>query len=60
MDHFVKDMEIALAEAERMGLVLPGLKLVDELYRRLQAQGHGCDGTQALYLALEAMSQKPA
>jgi len=58
VDHFVKDMEIALAEAERMGLVLPGLKLVDELYHTLQAQGHGHDGTQALYLALEAMSQK--
>jgi 3-hydroxyisobutyrate dehydrogenase len=60
VDHFIKDMEIALAEAKRMGLVLPGLKLVDELYRTLQTQGHGRDGTQALYLALEAMSQKPA
>jgi 3-hydroxyisobutyrate dehydrogenase len=58
VDHFVKDMEIALAEAERAGLVLPGLKLVDELYRTLQAQGHGRDGTHALYLALEAMSKK--
>src|ERR1017187_5632691 len=60
VDHFVKDMEIALAEAEHAGLVLPGLKLVDELYRTLQAQGNGRNGTQALYLALEAMSQKPA
>ncbi len=60
VDHFIKDMEIALAEADRMGLVLPGLKLVDELYRTLQTQGHGRSGTQALYLALEAMSQKPA
>jgi 3-hydroxyisobutyrate dehydrogenase len=60
VDHFIKDMEIAMAEAERMQLKLPGLKLVDELYRTLQAQGHGRDGTQALYLALEAMSQKPA
>jgi 3-hydroxyisobutyrate dehydrogenase len=58
VDHFIKDMEIALAEAERMGLMLPGLKLVNELYRTLQAQGHGRDGTQALYLALEAMSKK--
>ena len=58
VDHFIKDMEIALAEAERMGLVLPGLKLVDELYRTLQAQGHGRNGTQALYLALETMSKK--
>jgi 3-hydroxyisobutyrate dehydrogenase len=58
VDHFIKDMEIALAEAERMDLVLPELKLVDELYRTLQAQGHGRDGTQALYLALEAMAKK--
>src|SRR5260221_2275039 len=55
VDHFIKDMEIALAEADRLGLVLPGLKLVDKLYRTLQTQGHDRSGTQALYLALEAM-----
>lgn len=60
VDHFIKDMEIALVEADRMGIALPGLKLVDELYRTLQAQGHGRSGTQALYLALESMSRKPA
>ncbi len=60
VDHFIKDLEIALAEAARMGLVLPGLKLADELYRKLQSQGHGRDGTQALYLALESLSRKPA
>jgi 3-hydroxyisobutyrate dehydrogenase len=58
VDHFVKDMEIALAEAERMHLALPGLKLVHELYRAVQAQGHGRSGTHALYLALEAISTK--
>ncbi len=58
VDHFVKDMEIALAEAERMKLTLPGLKLVHELYRAVQAQGHGKSGTHALYLALEAKSKK--
>lgn len=57
VDHFVKDMEIALAEADRMNLTLPGLKLVHDLYRALQAQGHGKSGTHALYLALEAMSK---
>jgi len=60
VDHFVKDMEIALAEADRMNLTLPGLKLVHQLYRAVQAQGHGKSGTHALYLALEAMSKKPA
>jgi 3-hydroxyisobutyrate dehydrogenase len=58
VDHFVKDMEIALVEAERMKLTLPGLKLVRELYLAVQAQGHGKCGTHALYLALEAMSSR--
>ncbi len=58
VDHFVKDMEIALAEAERMNLTLPGLKLAHDLYRAVQEQGHGRSGTHALYLALEAMSKK--
>ena len=58
MDHFVKDMEIALAEAERMNLTLPGLKLAHDLYRAVQEQGHGRSGTHALYVALEAMSKK--
>lgn len=58
VDHFVKDMEIALTEADRMNLTLPGLKLVHELYHAVQAQGHGKSGTHALYLALEAMAKE--
>ena len=56
VDHFVKDMTIALDEAARMQIALPGLALARQLYVALQAQGHGRDGTQALILALEAMS----
>ena len=56
VEHFIKDMGIALAEAERMDLVLPGLSLVRELYVAAMAQGHGRKGTQALILALEAVS----
>ncbi|MDE3224090.1 MAG: NAD(P)-dependent oxidoreductase [Nitrospirota bacterium] len=56
VDHFVKDMEIALEEAGRMNLALPGLALVRQLYAAVQAQGHGRDGTQALLLALETLS----
>ena len=56
VEHFIKDMGIALAEAERMELVLPGLALVRELYVAAKAQGHGRKGTQALILALEAVS----
>jgi 3-hydroxyisobutyrate dehydrogenase len=46
--HFIKDMAIALAEAERMGLALPGLAQAKALYDRLAASGHDDEGTQAL------------
>jgi len=56
VEHFIKDMGIALAEAERLGLSLPGLALAHQLYLALRAQGHGRDGTQALQLALARLS----
>jgi 3-hydroxyisobutyrate dehydrogenase len=56
VEHFVKDMGIALAEARRMNLCLPGLALAHQLYVALQAQGHGRDGTHALELALAGLS----
>lgn len=56
VEHFIKDMGIALDEANRMGLSLPGLALAKQLYVALKAQGHGRDGTQALMLALAELS----
>ena len=56
VDHFVKDMGIALAEAKRARLSLPGLALVEQLYVSLQAQGHGGEGTHSLILALASLS----
>jgi 3-hydroxyisobutyrate dehydrogenase len=56
VEHFVKDMGIALREAERMNLALPGLALARQLYVALSAQGHGRSGTQALALALATLS----
>jgi 3-hydroxyisobutyrate dehydrogenase len=56
VDHFVKDMGLALAEAERLRLALPGLALAHQLYVALQAQGHGRSGTQALVHALATLS----
>ena len=47
--HFIKDMTIALEEATRMKLDLPGLALARSLYERLMEGGFGEDGTQALY-----------
>lgn len=48
-EHFIKDLGIALAEAGRMGLDLPGLALARRLYDGLAARGHGRDGTQVLF-----------
>ncbi len=56
VEHFVKDMGIALDEAARMGLTLPGLTLAHDLYQRVQRLGHGRSGTHALMLALEELS----
>ncbi|MFQ5425666.1 MAG: NAD(P)-dependent oxidoreductase [Gaiellales bacterium] len=56
VEHFIKDMGIALAEARRMGLAMPGLALAHELYVALQAQGGGRKGIQALVLALASLS----
>ena len=56
VEHFIKDMGIALEESKRMGLSMPGLALAHQLYLSLQALGHGRDGTQALQLALAAMA----
>lgn len=50
--HFVKDMGIALAEAQRMNLSLPGLALVNQFYVVAQAMGYENLGTQGLYRVL--------
>lgn len=46
--HFIKDLKIALDEAEKMQLDLPATKLATELYERLADEGFENDGTQAL------------
>jgi 3-hydroxyisobutyrate dehydrogenase len=56
VDHMVKDLGIALAEAQRSRIALPGLALANQLYLALQAQGRGRDGTQALVHALASLS----
>lgn len=47
--HFLKDMDIALKEAEMMKLDLPGLKLARSMYHELVSQGLDNKGTQVLY-----------
>ena len=59
VEHFIKDMRIALDEAARMNLALPGLALAEQLYQALAAQGYVRDGTQALVLALAQLNNQP-
>ena len=56
IDHFIKDLGIAVKEAEIMALRLPGLQLAKSLYERVSDIGHGKSGTQALILALQDIS----
>ncbi len=49
IEHFIKDLGIALAEAHCMQLDLPGASLARKLYEQLAAQGYGRNGTQALF-----------
>jgi 3-hydroxyisobutyrate dehydrogenase len=56
VEHFIKDMGIALEESRKMGIVMPGLALANQLYLAVQAQGYGRKGTHALMLALEHLS----
>lgn len=56
VEHFIKDLGIALDEAARMQLALPGLAQARQLYEAVQAQGHGRLGTQALWLALQRLN----
>lgn len=47
--HFLKDMKIALEEAEKMNIQLPGLALAYELYDRLSDELKQTTGTQIIY-----------
>ena len=46
--HFIKDLKIALDEAEKQQIALPGTALAKELYEKLANEGYENDGTQAL------------
>ena len=57
IEHFIKDLGIALAESRRMNLSLPGTALAEQLYIAARAQGLGLEGTHALALAMAQVSQ---
>ena len=54
--HFIKDLGIALEEARRMRLALPGLALAHQLYIAASALGLDELGTQGLYKVFEQMN----
>ncbi|MEM7229683.1 MAG: NAD(P)-dependent oxidoreductase [Planctomycetota bacterium] len=56
IEHFLKDLGIALDEADRLGLALPGLALARQLYRAASGQGYDRKGTQALLCVLEHLN----
>ena len=56
VDHFVKDLGIALAEARAMQVAVPAVALVEQLCVALQAAGHGRDGTQSLVSLVASLS----
>ena len=55
VDHFIKDLGIAVQETVMMKIQLPGLELAKSLYEKVSIMGHGKSGTQALLLALQDM-----
>lgn len=54
--HFVKDMKIALEEAERLSIALPGLALTRQFYSAAVAEGLAEQGTQALYRVYQRLN----
>ena len=56
VEHFEKDLGIALEESRRMGISMPGLALVRQFYVALKSQGHSRLGYHSLLLALEQLS----
>ena len=56
IDHFVKDLGLALLEARRMELPLAGTALAQQLYVAAQSQGFGQKGTQALLATLDRLA----
>lgn len=55
IDHFLKDLDIAIMQAQTYDIKLPGLALAYKLYHLLQKEGQGKSGTQALIHALKLL-----
>jgi len=49
VEHLIKDLKIALAEAEQMHLNLPGLALAKSLFEKMADRGLQRNGTQGIF-----------
>ena len=57
VDYQLKDLHIAAETAHELGVALPAAALAETLFRAASAQGHGTDGTQALYEVLRRLGR---
>ncbi len=57
--HYIKDLGIALAEAKKMGLALPGLAQAEQFYRAASGTGWDRKGTQIVSEVLRRLNGLP-
>jgi len=55
VDYQLKDLKIAHEAAHALGVPMPGASLAETLFRAASAQGHGRDGTQAVYHVIRGL-----
>ena len=55
VDYQLKDLALAHEAAHELGVPLPGAALAETLMRAASAQGHGRDGTQAVYHVIRGL-----
>ena len=60
IDHFVKDLGIAIDECRAIGIEPPGLIVAQKLYQMAQEADLGRHGTHALYQVYEAAKGAPS
>ena len=56
VEHFIKDMGIAIEECDQMRIDLQGLSLARQLYQQVMDDGGARLGTQALFAAIEKLA----
>lgn len=57
VEHLVKDLGLVLDESRRLGIALPGVALINQLYVALTNLGHSRSGSQALVLVLAELNE---